>query len=186
MKYFFKRMINILVFPRREFPAIKKENKNIRHVIVNYLVPLTMISILFQILGVVITGQFIYGTVTLLGSIASIMLVTLVISGCVLLTALIFDILRPIAGVKRNYYFSLCLAVYSSTPIFLASIVSVVKLLKPVSFLFTIYGLVLFSIGVIKLIDGDKEKKPLYIFLSLITIILTYVLLAVALAIYFV
>lgn len=179
-------MTNILIFPVREFSVVREEEKNIKHIIINYLVPLTAISIVFKILGVVVTGKFIYGSATLLGSTGIIMLVTIVIAGCVLFNALIFDILRPIAEVKRDYYHSLCLAVYSSTPFFLASIVSVVRWLTPVSFLFSIYGIVLFSIGAIKLIDGDKNKKPLYIFLSIITIFLTYILLSVTLAIYFV
>ena len=159
------KLINISKDPRKEWNSIAQENKNPTDIYINFIIPLILISCLFKLAGRLISLDF-----SILNAFLTCIAFIVITSGIIYLSSLIINELLPKFKSDKNFNIIFSLIAYSSGP---AIIINGISSLHPdMSFIniLSLYSVVIFWIGTIKLLSVPKEQTVGFALVSLILI----------------
>ena len=174
-----QRVINIIIKPKEEWRVIASEKPDTTKLLVGYALILAAIPaiasfIKFGVIGVTywgytsrsIAGGIQYGLVQLLSALIG-----------VYILAWIIDLLAPSFDSKKDFGRSLQLAVYSTTPQWLAGILLILGTSMSILVLVIgLYAIYLLAVGMPVIKETPKEKVVGYVVVTIIAmIVLTFV-----------
>ncbi len=174
-----QRVKDILLKPKDTWPQIKAEATSIAQVFTGYAMILAVLPAIFGILGFTLIGQS-FGPVTGFFRIPfTYALVWAIVWYVLILVALyveglVINALAPSFGSKQNMTNACKLAVYSSTPMFVAGILNILPALGVLVFLLGLYSLYLLYIGMPVMMETPKAKLVGYFVVVLIIMIVLY------------
>ena len=180
-----QRVINILTKPKEEWLVIAGEQPNTMKLIGGYalilaLVPALSAFIKYGIIGFSYMG---YTSRSITSGIQTglVQLLSAVIG--VYLLAWVIDMLAPSFGSQKNFGRSLQLAVYASTPQWVAGILLLLSTtLSMLIMLFGLYAIYLLAIGIPVLKNTPKDKVVGYVALIIVAMIVIGLVLGLVLA----
>lgn len=180
-----QRVINILTKPKQEWEVIATEQPNAMKLIGGYalilaLIPAVSAFIKYSIIGISFMG---YTTRSLGSGIQTglVQLLSAVIG--VYLLAWVIDLLAPSFESEKNFGRSLQLAVYASTPQWVAGILLLFSTtLSMLILVIGLYAIYLFAVGLPVLKNTPKDKVVGYVALTIIAMIVIAVVLRLILA----
>jgi len=179
-----QRVINILTKPRQEWEVIAQEQPNAMKLIGGYALILALIPAISAFIKYGIIGFSFMGYTS--RSIASgiqtglIQLLSAVIG--VYLLAWVIDLLGPSFDSPKNFGRSLQLAVYASTPQWVAGILLLISTtLSMLIMLIGLYAIYLLAVGMPVLKATPKDKVVGYVVLTIIAMVLIGMVLALIL-----
>jgi hypothetical protein len=169
-KYFFgetlmnivERVKNILLSPVREWGVINGESASVNSLYLNYAAILAAIPAIAGFIGNSLVGVTFFGVTIRTPIIAGLAMaiVTYVLTLAMLyVIALIIDALAPKFDGQSNLVQALKVTVYGGTPVWVASILLIVPALGVLVGLAGLYSLVLYWLGLPKLMKVPEEKK---------------------------
>jgi hypothetical protein len=152
-----KRVKSILLTPRLEWPVIAREKSEASVLFIRYVAVLALIPALARFVGTSLIG----GYAPISSSLAGALVIYLSGFAVVYGLALIIDALAPRFGARKNFPAALKLAVYSTTPVWLAG---VFLLVPGLSFLVMLglQGVYLLWLGLPILLQVPAEKALPY------------------------
>jgi len=181
------RVINILSRPAQEWYVVAKEQPNTMRLIGGYAFVLALIPaisgfIKYGILGVSFMG---FANQSIAAGIQTglVQLFSAIIGVCLL--ALVIDILAPSFDSEKNFGRSLQLAVYASTPKWIAGILLLLSVkMTPLIFLVSLYAIYLLATGIPVLKKTPKDKVAGYVAVTIVVMIAISILLALILTVF--
>ncbi|MGB7053889.1 MAG: Yip1 family protein [bacterium] len=174
-----QRIKDILFKPKETWPQIKAEATGIGQVFTGYAMILAAFPAVFGLLGFTLVGQS-FGPITGFFRIPfTYALVWAIVWYVLILVALyveglVINALAPSFGSKQNPVNAYKLAVYSSTPMFVAGILNIVPALGILVFLISLYSFFLLYIGMPVMMETPKEKHVGYYVVTLIVMLIIY------------
>jgi hypothetical protein len=174
-----QRIKDILFRPKDTWPQIKAEATGIGQVFTGYAMILAALPAIFGFLGFTLIGQS-FGPITGFFRIPfTYALVWAIIWYVLTLVALyveglVINSLAPSFGSKQNMVNAYKLAVYASTPAFVAGILNIIPALGILVFLISLYTFYLLFIGMPVMMETPKEKLVGYYVVALIIMIVIY------------
>ncbi len=176
-----QRIKDIILKPKDTWPQIKAETTTLTQVFTGYALILAALPAFFGLLGLTLVGQS-FGPITgffripftpaLVWAIVLyvLILVALYIEG------LVINALAPSFGSKQSVTNACKLAVYSSTPMFIAGILNILPALGILVLLISLYSFYLLYVGMPVMMETPKDKLTGYFIVSLIVMIVIYLI----------
>jgi hypothetical protein len=178
-----ERAKGIVLSPKTEWEKIAAESTDVRSIYVNYAMILAAIPAVCGLLGSTIVGVSLplIGTVRTPIAAALVQLVLTYVLGLVIIyvVSLIVNALAPTFDGKKDPIQALKLVVYSSTPVWLAGVLSLVPMLGVLGIIAGLYGLYLLYLGLTPLMKNPHEKSIGYTAL----VVVTYLVLALVMGV---
>jgi hypothetical protein len=156
----------MLIDPAAEWPAIEQERGDAAYLMSRYVAVLALVPAVCSFVGASLigviepSGATVY--VPLLHGLAVAMFGYVAAFVALLLLGLAIDLLAPLFDGERNFANALKLAVYSSTPAWLAGVFLLLPGLRFLT-LTGFYGLYVLSLGLPRMMKSSEEKSPLYV-----------------------
>lgn len=174
-----ERVKGILLSPKTEWEKIAAETTDVKSLYVGYAMILAAIPAICGFIGSTVIGVSlpIVGTIRTGVAAALVQLVLSYVLGLAVIyvVSLIVTALAPTFDGQKDPIQALKLIVYSSTPVWLAGVFSLVPLLGVLGILAGLYGLYLLYIGLTPLMKNPQDKSIGYTAL----IIVCYIVLAI-------
>jgi len=174
-----QRIKDIIFKPKETWPQIKAETTGIGQVFTGYAMILAALPAVFGFLGFTLVGQS-FGPITGFFRIPlTYALVWAIVWYVLILVALyveglVINALAPSFGSKPSLVNAYKLAVYSSTPMFIAGILNIIPALGILVFLISLYSFFLLYIGMPVMMETPKEKHVGYYVVTLIVMLVIY------------
>jgi len=159
------RIKNILLSPVQEWGVIDGENASVNSLYTQYAVLLAIIPAVAGFIGNSLVGVSLLGMTIRVPIVSGLVLAVIgYVFGLVMLyvIAQVIFALTPKFDGQPNLVQALKVAVYSMTPVWVASILLIVPALSPIALLAGIYSLVLYWLGLPKLMKVPEEKKTVF------------------------
>ena len=174
-----ERAKGIVLSPKAEWEKIAAETTDVKSLYVGYAMILAAIPAICGMIGSTLIGVSVPIVGTIRTPIAS-ALVTLVLGyvlglAVIYVVSLIVNALAPTFDGQKDPIQALKLVVYSSTPVWLAGVFSLIPLLGVLGIVAGLYGLYLLYIGLSPLMKNPAEKSIGYTAL----IVVCYIVLAI-------
>jgi len=172
------RLIGILIDPSAEWSKIEKEPGDPLYLMSRYVVYLALVPAVFEFIGSSLIGATVPGGVvhaSLLDGLLGALFLYLESFAAVLLLGLFIGVAAPLFGGRANFPNAFKLAVYSSTPVWLAG---VFLLLPGLRFLMLtgLYGIYLLVLGLPALMKSPVRRSAGFAMLVVVfACALTYV-----------
>ncbi len=174
-----QRVINIITRPKQEWEAVASEQPNAMKLIGGYALILALIPALSAFLRFGFIGTYSYLSAGIMQGL--IQLLSAVIG--VYLLAWVIDMLAPSFDSEKNFGRSLQLAVYSSTPQWVAGILLLFSTsLGMLIMLISLYAIYLFAVGLPVIKKTPKDKVTGYVVLTIVAMIVIGLVVALVLA----
>ena len=174
-----ERVKGIVLSPKTEWEKIAAETTDVKSLYVGYAMILAAIPAICGFIGSTVIGVSlpIVGTMRTGVGAALVQLVLGYVLGLAVIyvVSLIVTALAPTFDGQKNPVQALKLVVYSSTPVWLAGVFSLVPLLGVLGIIAGLYGLYLLYIGLTPLMKNPQDKSIGYTAL----IIVCYIVLAI-------
>ena len=172
------RVKNLILAPAKEWEVIKGESWTVADLFTKYAIILAGIPAIAGLIGYSLFGfSYGFGSFKLpIGTSITWAVLTYILSLVgVFVLGFIIDALAPSFGSTKDLVASLKVAVFSSTPGWVAGIINIFPSLSMIAAVASIYGLVLLYMGlqIVKVVS--KEKMVGYFVVILIVAILVYV-----------
>jgi hypothetical protein len=180
-----QRVINILIRPKGEWIVIEAEQPNAMKLIGGYALILALIPALASVIKYGILGYTFLGLTTRSLGTGIQQGFTHLLSALVgvYLLALVIDYLAPSFESGKNFGRSLQLAVYSSTPQWIAGILLLFSTkMSAAIFVISLYAIYLLAVGIPVLKGTPKDKVVGYVALTIVAMIVIGIVLALILA----
>jgi len=172
------RAKNLILTPAKEWEVIKGESLTVADLFTKYAIMLAAIPAIAGLIGYSLFGfSYGFGSFKLpIGTSITWAVLTYILSLVgVFALGFIIDALAPSFGSTKDLVASLKVAVFSSTPGWVAGIINIFPALSILVVIASIYGLVLLYMGLQRVKDVPKEKMVGYFIVILIVAILVYV-----------
>ncbi|HXU04862.1 MAG TPA: Yip1 family protein [Polyangia bacterium] len=161
-----QRIQNICLKPKQEWDVIAGETTSTADLLKNYALPLAAIGSVAGFIGMSFIGvtlPFIgtFRTPVATGLVGAVVSLVMALVG-VYVIGLIINALAPKFGGEKNSGQALKLAVYASTPGWVAGVLRILPSLGILAALAAIYGLYLLYLGLPKLMKNPPEKSVTY------------------------
>ena len=176
------RVKNLLLSPAKEWEVIKAESWSTADLFTKYAIILAAIPAVAGLLGYSFFGlSYGFGAIKLgFGTSLTWAILTYILSLVgVFVLGFIIDALAPSFGSTKDMVASLKVAVFSSTPGWVAGILNIFPVLSILVVIASIYGLVLLYMGLERVKSVPKEKMVGYFVVVLIAAIVVYVIIGV-------
>lgn len=174
-----ERVKGIVLSPKTEWEKIAAEPTDVKSLFTGYAMILAAIPAVCGLIGSTLIGMSlpIVGTIRTPIAAALVQVVLAYVLGLVIIyvVALIVDALAPTFDGQKNAIQALKLAVYSSTPVWLAGVFALIPVLSVLGVLAALYGLYLLYIGLAPMMKNPQDKSIGYTAL----IIVCYIVLAI-------
>ena len=152
-----ERVQNIILKPNQEWDVIAGESTSTPDLIKNYALPLVAIGVIAGFIGTTLIGSFRFTTGLAVAIASGVMaLVGVYVLG------LIINALAPKFGAEKNSAQALKLAVYSTTPAWVAGVLNILPALGVLASLAGLYGLYLLYLGLPRLMKNPADKSVQY------------------------
>ncbi|MCP4146908.1 MAG: YIP1 family protein [bacterium] len=186
-----KRVINIITKPNDEWEKIKDESKSINDMFTGYAMILAAIPAVAGFIGWIAIGKAVpfYGMSRLpFGRGLLFLIMTYAVSlGSVYLMAFIIDALSSSFNASKNLPESMKVAIYSSTPAWVAGVFNLVPVLAIIAMVAGFYSLYLLYLGIKKVKNPPADKATGYFVVVIIAqIIVAFVIAAIVSSVVFV
>ena len=166
-----ERVKNILITPKTEWEVIKAENTNLQVLFVSYVLPLSLLAAA----GVFLHGLIFPGVSGLKFFIVSAIITFVANAVSFFLSSYIIDALAGSFNSEKAINKSAQLVAYSSTPSYIASLLSFVPGIGTlISIAGMIYGIYLMYLGIGPLKKTSEEQKVAYMVVAYLVIIAIY------------
>ena len=166
------RVINILTKPKQEWPVISAEATDVATLYKEYIAPLAAIPAICGFLGMTIIGVTIR---TSMGSgLTSLIMRYLLSLVGVYLAAFIIDKLAPNFQSTPGIVHALKMVAYASTASWVAGVLLVFPVLRPLAILAGLYGIYLFYLGLLVVMKTPPDKVIAYTVVSAVIIIVIF------------
>lgn len=172
------RVKNLIISPAKEWEVIKGESWTTSDLFTKYALILAAIPVVAGFLGYSFFGiSYGFGSYKLaIGTSITWAVLTYVLTlGGVFVLGFIIDALAPSFGSTKDMVASLKVAVFASTPSWVAGILNIFPALGILVLIAGIYGLVLLYMGLERVKSVPKEKMVGYFVVVLIAAIVVYV-----------
>ena len=176
------RAKNLLLSPAKEWEVIKGETWTTAELFTKYAIILAAIPAVAGLLGYSFFGlSYGFGAIKLgFGTSLTWAILTYILSLVgVFVLGFIIDALAPSFGSTKDMVASLKVAVFSSTPGWVAGILNIFPVLSILVVIASIYGLVLLYMGLERVKSVPKDKMVGYFVVVLIAAIVVYVIIGV-------
>jgi hypothetical protein len=174
-----QRVKDIILKPKDTWPVIKTEQTTIQELYTSYAVILAAIPPLASFIGMSLLGISMmsvrYRISFGMGISHAIVSYVLSLVG-LYVVAQIIDALAPSFGSQKNLVNAMKVAVYSSTPSWVAGILMIIPFLAPVAMLLSLYSLYLFYLGLPIMMETPKDKAMGYFVLTIVISIVVFIL----------
>lgn len=178
-----ERAKGICLSPKTEWEKIAAETTDVKSLYLNYAMILAAIPAICGFIGMTLIGV----SMPIVGNIRTPIgagLVQLVIGyvlglGVIYLVSLIVNALAPTFDGQKNPVQALKLVIYSSTPVWIAGILSLIPMLGALGILAGLYGLYLLYIGLPVLMKNPAEKSIGYTALIVVCYIVAAIIASV-------
>lgn len=181
-----ERVKGIILSPKTEWEKIAAESADVKSLYVGYAMILAAIPAICGMIGSTMIGVSlpIVGTIRTGIGAALVQLVLGYVLGLVVIfvVSLIVNALAPTFDGQKDPVQALKLVVYSSTPVWLAGVFSLVPLLGVLGILAGLYGLYLLYIGLSPLMKNPQEKSIGYTALIIVCYIVLAIIMGVVVA----
>ncbi len=178
-----ERAKGICLSPKTEWEKIAAETTDVKSLYLNYAMILAAIPAICGFIGMTLIGISvpIVGNIrTPIGAGIAQLIVGYVLGLAVIyLVSLIVNALAPTFDGQKNAEQALKLVVYSSTPVWLAGVLSLVPMLGVLGILAGLYGLYLLYIGLPVLMKNPSEKSIGYTALIVVCYIVAAIIVSV-------
>jgi len=151
-----QRIKGICLKPKDEWQLIAAESSSTADLLKNYALPLAAVGAVAGFIGMSFLGARLVS-----GLVGAIVQVALALVG-VFVLSLIIDALAPKFGGEKNSAQALKVAVYSFTPGWVASVLTIVPALAPLAGLAGLYGIYLMYLGLLQLMKSPQDKAAAY------------------------
>lgn len=169
-----ERAKNVLVAPKKEWPAIDGEGYAWSKVLMSYLLPLALIPTVGAFIGYGLVGHTVMGMkvggVVSWGVRQGIMSLISILGGAYI-TALVINLLAENFKSAKNFDRAFSLVAYSYTPMCVAGVLYILPALAPLAMLAGLYGLYILYTGLQPMMGTPTEKVTTYFVVSLICMI---------------
>jgi hypothetical protein len=173
------RVKEIIFKPKDTWKQIKGEETTIKDLYISYAAILAIIPPVATFIGWSIVGMsfmgFSYRMPFMSGISYAVFHYILSLVG-LYLVAFIIDMLAPNFGSQKNMVNAMKVAVYASTPNWIASVLFIIPALSPIVMIASLYSLYLFYLGLPVLMETPKEKTVGYIIVIIIVSIIVFYL----------
>jgi hypothetical protein len=172
------RVKNIVLTPKTEWPVIASESTSVRDLYLGYAVPLAAIGPVAQFIGLCLFGfAFLFaagfGMPIVWALSQAIVHFVLALIG-VFIVGLIIDALAPTFGGTKNRLQALKVAIYSSTPGWVAGVLFILPALGILAILASLYGIYVMYLGLPVLMKAPQEKAVPYTAVVIICAIVVF------------
>ncbi len=180
-----ERVRDILLHPKNTWVKIKDESVSFGQVLTNYAIPLAAIPAVFGLLGLTVVGislgvgNIVYRISVRVAFLWAVVYYVLTLVG-LYLEGIIINALAPSFNSQQSAVDAFKLAVYSSTPAFVAGILNLVPQLRILSFLLSLYGIYLLYIGLPIMMKTPKDKAVGYLIVAVVVVIVVYLIVGAA------
>lgn len=181
-----ERAKGIVLSPKTEWDKIAAEPTDVKSLYLNYAMILAAIPAICGLIGSTLIGVSlpIVGTIRTPIAAALVQLVLTYVLGLAIIYAvsLIVNALAPTFDGQKDPVQALKLVVYSSTPVWLAGVFSLVPMLGVLGVIAGLYGLYLLYIGLTPLMKNPQEKSIGYTALIIVSYIVMAIVMGVVVA----
>lgn len=174
----FQRAKNILRRPMSEWLVIENEYTKAADIMVNYVLPLAVLSALAVFIGYWLIGVQMF-TLRLAGfrwgifyGITGLIQTILVVFAA----AMVIDILAPSFNSEKNFDRSMQLAAYAYTPVMIGGLLAIFPMISIIGSVFGLYGMYIWYLGLSPVKKTAPDKRVGYLVASIIVIVVVYLL----------
>jgi len=184
MEHLINRVKTILMSPKEALASVKAEEMPLADTMKQYVAILAAIPAVgyfigHALIGLPLVGRLSFGQTLVFAVISYVLQLILVI-----VFAKVIDALASNFGGVKSETNSFKLAVYSSTPGWVAGAFNLIPTLSPLSYLGLLYGIYILYLGLPILMESPKEKAVAYTVVTLVVmIIITVIIYAITSAI---
>ena len=163
-----ERVKNILITPKTEWDVINGETATTQSLLMGYVLPLAIVSAVGPILNGLIFGGIIGMKFFIITAV-----IGLIVSAVgFYVTTIIVDMLAPSFGSEKNMGKSAQLIAYSSTPSFIAGLLSFIPVIGWIlPFVAWAYGIYLMYLGIGPIKKTPEDKKIVYMIVAYVIMI---------------
>jgi hypothetical protein len=177
------RVKNIILTPKSEWLVIASEATSVRELYLSYVLPLAAISPVARFIGICLFGfSFLFAgsfgmpiVWALSGAIAHYVLALV----GVFIVGLIIDALAPTFGGEKNQLQALKVAIYASTPSWVAGVFYLLPSLGILAGLAGLYGIYVLYLGLPVLMKAPQDKAVPYTAVVIVCAIVVFVIIGV-------
>jgi len=177
-----ERAKEIILQPQVAWEKIKGEETTIKDLYTSYACILALIPAIANFVGMSLIGSSFMGISFRVpigtGLVQAILQYVLTLAG-LYVVAFIIDALAPSFDSKKNMVAAMKMAVYASTPAWIAGILGIIPMLGILAIIASLYGLYLFYVGLPILMETPKEKVLGYFVVVIVVAIIISVLVGV-------
>ena len=177
-----ERAKEIILQPQAAWEKIKGEETTIKDLYTSYACILALIPAIANFIGMSLIGSSFMGISFRVpigtGLVQAILQYVLTLAGLYVI-AFIIDALAPSFDSKKNMVAAMKVAVYASTPAWIAGILGIIPMLGVLAIIASLYGLYLFYVGLPILMETPKEKVLGYFIVVIVAAIIISVLVGV-------
>jgi uncharacterized membrane protein len=177
-----ERAKEIILQPQAAWEKIKGEETTIKDLYTSYACILALIPAIANFIGMSLIGSSFMGISFRVpigtGLVQAILQYVLTLVG-IYVVAFIIDALAPSFDSKKNMVAAMKVAVYASTPAWIAGILGIIPMLGVLAIIASLYGLYLFYVGLPILMETPKEKVLGYFIVVIVVAIIVSVLVGV-------
>jgi hypothetical protein len=177
------RVKNIILTPKTEWPVIASESTSVKDLYLGYAVPLAAIGPVAAFIGLCLFGfAFLFaagfGMPIVWALSQAIVHYVLALIG-VFIVALIIEALAPTFGGTKNRLQALKVAIYASTPGWVAGVLFLLPALGILAILASLYGIYVMYLGLPVLMKSPQEKAVPYTAVVIICAIVVFAIITV-------
>ena len=169
------RAKNLIVSPASEWEIIISENENKNSIISNYAVPLILVGAISTLIGSFLAPRFISPSMGYAFTNAIFAFIIPIAS--IFISSYVIDALAPSFGTSKNLDGAFKLVIYSSTPAYLAAMISNLHWTLGIVGLFGLFSVYLFWLGIGPTMKTPEDKKVSYMVVSFVVLIAVYIIL---------
>ncbi|HOE17667.1 MAG TPA: Yip1 family protein [Syntrophorhabdaceae bacterium] len=173
------RVKAIILKPKDTWEQVKQEETTVKELYMSYAVILAIIPPVATFIGWSIVGMSFLGAsyrIPFANGISYAVFHYVLSLIAIYAVAFIIDMLAPNFGSQKNMVNAMKVAVYSNTPIWIASILFIFPTLSPIVMIASLYSLYLLYLGLPILMETPKEKIVGYIIVVIIVSIIVFYL----------
>jgi hypothetical protein len=172
-----ERVKEILLQPGETWPEVRDEQARARQIYQSYVVLLAAIPAVSRLIGMAFVGVVFLGIryrTSFLSALEFAVCSYILSLAFPYVYGLIINALAPLFRSERSSSGAFRLAVYSSTPAWIAGVLLIVPALAPVAFLLSLYGFYLLYLGLSPLMNTPGPKRAAYfIVLSIVGLLIS-------------
>ena len=166
MKKIVERVRDIILKPKDTWPIIKGERVDLKHLFINYAVPLALIPTVCGMIGMMLMGVVTpmgMVQIPILGFLLGALVGYVLHLAGLLIGAWIVKILAPYFNSKSDLTSAAKVIIYSMTPFWVAGVLNIVPGLGILAILAGLYGIYLMFLGLPVVLDTPPDKAILYL-----------------------